>query len=161
MNEMNEMMYPMYSSGTGWIEIVSLILNFVLGGSLIVTVVTLRATKREADANAKKAEANAEGSEIENVDAAVKIWRDLAVEMSKRQNDLSEQVVALSKEVRQLKTATNKVIRLLDRITPENLEDMVKKIKDEIETEHCDIRADLLSGAVRMQSEEPDNTGAD
>lgn len=158
MNEMNEMMYPMYSSGASWIEIASLILNAVLGGSLVVTIATLRATKREAEANAKKAEANAEGSEIENVDAAVKIWRDLAVEMSQRQNELSEQVVALSKEVRQLKTATNKVIRLLDRITPENLEDMVKKIKDEIETEHSDIRADLLSGAVRLQSEEPVDT---
>lgn len=150
----------MITAEPGVIEIVSLILNLILGGSLVVTIVTLRATKREADANAKKAEANAEGSEIENVDAAIKIWRDLAVEMSSRQNELSEQVVVLSKEVRMLKTATNKVIRLLDRITPENLEDMVKKIKDEIETEHSDIRADIVSGAIRMQSEEPGDTGS-
>lgn len=133
------------------LQIVSLILNLVLGGSLIVTIVTLKATRREADANARKAEANADGSELSNTEGAIKIWRDLAVEMSSRQDELARQVEDLSVEVRRLKNATNKVIRLLDRITPENLEEMVAKIKDEIETEHSDIRNDIIAGAISLQ----------
>ena len=136
-----EMIYPV-DAGPGWLEVVSVVLNVLLSGSLIVTIVTLRATKREANANARKAEALADGSEIESVDAAIKIWRDLAVEMASKQDVLSKQVEDLSIEVRRLKNATNRVIRLLDRITPDNLEEMVKKIKDEIDIEHTDIISD-------------------
>lgn len=121
------------------VEIISLILNLVLGGSLIVTLITLRATKLEADANAKKAVAVAKASEIENVDSAVKIWRELAEKMAERQNELAERVEELNVEVRRLKNATNKVARLLDRITPDNLGEMVEKIKQEIEDDHKDI----------------------
>lgn len=117
----------------GWLEIVSLVLNLVLGTGLFVTFVTLKSVKREAIANAKKAEAVAKGSEIENVDAAVKIWRELAEKMAERQSGLAEQVEELSVEVRRLKNATNRVVRLLDRITPDNLSEMVEKIKQEIE----------------------------
>lgn len=121
------------------VEIILLILNLVLGGSLIVTLITLRATKLEADANAKKAVAVAKASEIENVASSVKIWRELAEKMADRQNGLAEQVEELSVEVRRLKNATNKVVRLLDRITPDNLGEMVEKIKQEIEDDHKDI----------------------
>lgn len=120
-------------------EIISLVLNLILGGSLIVTLKTLHATKLEAEANAQKAVASAKGSEIENVDSAVKIWRELAEKMADRQNGLAEQVEELSVEVRRLKNATNKVVRLLDRITPDNLGEMVEKIKQEIEDDHKDI----------------------
>lgn len=153
---MNEVIYPV-TAGPGWFEIVSIVLNVVLGGSLIVTFVTLRATKREANANARKAEALADGSEIDSVDAAIKIWRDLAVEMASKQDILSKQVEDLSAEVRRLKNATNRVIRLLDRITPDNLEEMVKKIKDEIDIEHTDILGD--GNTFRMPIQTPGNSG--
>lgn len=154
---MNEMIYPV-DAGPGWLEVVSIVLNVLLSGSLIVTIVTLRATKREANANARKAEALADGSEIESVDAAIKIWRDLAVEMASKQDVLSQQVEELSIEVRRLKNATNRVIRLLDRITPDNLEEMVKKIKDEIDIEHTDILGDD-GGFFRMQNTRSDHPG--
>ena len=120
-------------------EIISLILNVVLGGGLIVTLITLKSTKKQAEADAQKALAVAKATEIENVDAAVKIWRELAEKMSERQVGLSEQVEELSVEVRRLKNATNRVVRLLDRITPENLSEMVKKIRSEIEEDSNDI----------------------
>ena len=41
------------------IEIVSIILNLVLGGGFIVTVFTLKQERLKASANAKKAEAEA------------------------------------------------------------------------------------------------------
>ena len=55
-----------------WFQLVSMILNLLLSGGLIVTLATLRSVKREANASAKKAEAQAKASEIENVEAAVK-----------------------------------------------------------------------------------------
>lgn len=105
-----------------------------------MTLITLRATRRKAAADAKKAEELAKASEIENVDAAVKIWRELATTMSERQAKLSAQVEELSVEVRRLKNATNKVVRLLDRITPDNMSEMIEVIKNEIEREQNDIK---------------------
>lgn len=131
---------------TQWVDIVSLILNLVLGTGLFVTLVTLRSVKREATANAETAEANAKAvaalakaNEIDNVESAVKIWRELATRMGDRQQKLATQVEELSVEVRRLKNATNRVVRLLDRITPENMQEMVEVIKKEIEHEQTDI----------------------
>lgn len=122
-------------------ETISLVLNFLLGGGLIVTLITLKSTKKQAEADAQKALAIAKASEIENVDAAVKIWRELAENMAERQAGLSEQVEELSVEVRRLKNATNRVVRLLDRITPENLSEMVEKIRSEIEENNNNINS--------------------
>ena len=66
----------------GWIEIISLVLNLILGGGLIVTIATLRSVKIEAAANAKKAAAVATASEIENVEAVIKLWREMAEKMA-------------------------------------------------------------------------------
>ena len=52
------------------------ILNFVLGGSLLATVVgivTLRATVRKANAEAEKAKADAETVRIDNAEHATRI----------------------------------------------------------------------------------------
>lgn len=88
------------------LQIVSLLLNAVLGGSLIVTVYTLNATRREANANARAAEANADSDEIKRTEGAVKIWREVANEMYVKQDELAKQVEDLSVEVRRLKNAT-------------------------------------------------------
>ena len=55
------------------------ILNFVLGGSLLATVVgivTLRATVRKANAEAEKAKADAETVRIDNAEHATRILVD-------------------------------------------------------------------------------------
>lgn len=116
-----------------WFEIVSLILNLALGGGLVVTVATLKATKREADARAEKVRAEASANEIQNVEAAIKIWRDMAESMAERHAALMIQVEELRKEVGRLKLINNRIVKLLDRITPENLMETVEKIKSEIE----------------------------
>ena len=59
------------------------ILNFVLGGSLLATVigiVTLRATVRKANAEAEKAKADAETVRIDNAEHATRILVDNIVE---------------------------------------------------------------------------------
>jgi archaellum component FlaC len=109
----------------GIFEIISLILNLLLGSGMIVTLLTLKSTKEKAAADAK-------GAEINNVDAVAKMWRELAEKMSEQYTEVSEQVDKLTKEVNKLRSINSKIVRLLDRITPENMLEMVEKIKQEI-----------------------------
>lgn len=116
----------------GLFEIISLVLNLLLSGGLVVTLVTLKSAQKKAAAEAKK-------SEIENVDSVAKMWRELAEKMQQQYAEVNEQVDKLAKEVNRLRTINSKIVRLLDRITPENLSDMIEKIKKEIkdsETDH-------------------------
>ncbi len=131
---------------TGWIEIVSVLLNLVLVPSLIIAVATLRSTRKKAAADAEKAEAETKKSELENVESAISIWRQLAEEMEGRQRELSRQVDVLSTEVKRLKNATNRVARLLDKITAENMAETVQQIRDEIRDEIREGNVDGCSG---------------
>lgn len=115
-----------------WFEIISLILNLALGGGLVATVATLKAARKEADARAEKVKAEASANEIQNVEAAIKIWRDMATSMADRHSALMVQVEDLRKEVGRLRLINNRIVKLLDRITPENLMETVEKIKSEI-----------------------------
>lgn len=140
----------------GWFEIVSLVLNAVFGGAFLITLVTLKSVKSEAAANAKKAEAAAQASEIENVESVIKLWREMAQKMSDDRATLATQVEELSTEVRRLKNATNRVVRLLDKITPENMEETIGIIKKEIDDEYTSVSGNLNSLVNRVQ-----NTTAD
>ena len=147
----------------GWIEIVSLIVNFVLGGTVWVQFATLKSIKHQAAANAEKANANAKeahavakSSELDNVNAAIKIWREMAEEMASERADLSQRVENLSVEVRRLKNATNRVTRLLDRITPDNMSEMLEEIKKEINNE-ATIDSDSLISSLRRVQDSPPN----
>jgi dihydropteroate synthase len=109
----------------GTFEIISLILNLLLGSGMIVTLFTLKSTKAKAAADAR-------ASEINNVDSVAKMWRELAEKMGNQYAEMSVQVDKLTKEVNRLRAINSKIVRLLDRITPENLVDMIEKIKQEI-----------------------------
>jgi archaellum component FlaC len=124
------------------LDIISLLLNLILGGGILVSLATLRQTKRKAGAEAEKAIAEARADEITNVDAAIMIWRKLAEDMSDKYNDMSNKCEALSRsvvnlttEVNRLRLTNNRIIRLLDKITPENLEHVVAEIKQELNKE--------------------------
>ena len=119
------------------IEILSLIFNVLLGGGLLVTVVTLKAQKNKAEADAKGAEATAESAELDNVDKAVKIWRDLAETMEQRNNQMQKnydnllsEVQSLRNEVKKQNGTINKILKILDSIDHDNLEEKVKEAKD-------------------------------
>lgn len=124
---------------------ISIALNVVFGSGLLVTLRTMKSVKIEAAANAKKAEAEAQTSEINNVDAVSKMWRELAEKMAAKHHDLTEQVEELHIEVRRLKNATNRVARLLDRITPENMSDVIDEIKKEIDNEDEGVRTSVIN----------------
>lgn len=119
----------------GIFEIISLALNLLLGGGLLITLLTLKSVKRQADAKADGAIAETKSSELKNVEAAIKVWRDLAQDMAERHTEVLDQVEKLRLEVNRLRLINNKIVRLLDRITPENMNQMVQKIKDEIDAD--------------------------
>lgn len=119
----------------GLFEIISLILNLVLGSGFLITFVTLRSVKAKADAEARKAVAEAKKQEISNTASLVQMWQDMAVSMGDKHNELLEQVEKLRSEVNRLRLVNNKIVRLLDRLTPENMNEMVAKIKKEIDAE--------------------------
>ena len=119
----------------GTFEIISLVLNLLLGGGLLVTLATLKSTRLKAASEAKASEAQAKASEIGNVDSVAKMWREFAEEMKEQLDSMNRQVNILTKEVNRLRAINSKIVVLLDRITPENLVDMVEKIKKEISSE--------------------------
>ena len=116
----------------GIFEITSLALNLLLGSGLFVTLTTLRSVRKEAFGKAKKAVAEAQTDEIRNVEAAIKIWREIAQDMADNYERVSKQVEGLSKEVKRLRTSNNRIAKLLDTITPENIESMVDSIKKQM-----------------------------
>lgn len=55
-------------------------------------------------AGRKKENVEVQGSEITNTQEAIKIWREMAQEMSDKVKDLSDKVDALTQEVHSLRT---------------------------------------------------------
>ena len=126
------------------IELISLILNLVFGGGLFLTLLTLKSVRDKAAVEVEqlktaleKSRTEVQSNELQNVDGAIKIWRETAEslrdELVKSQGNYSAvitQLDGLRKEVTRLNNINTKMIKLLDRITPENLTEMVAKIKD-------------------------------
>lgn len=110
-------------------ELLSLGLNVLFGGGFITSLISSRNQR-------KKLSAEARGQELDNVQEAIAIWRNMASELRKeleasRQSyeAMSKQVETLKRAVSRLTTVNNKMVKLLDKITPDNLESMVSEIK--------------------------------
>ena len=123
-----------------WMDIASLALNLIFGGGIIITFITLKAQRKKADAEADGAIATADSTELDNVEKAIKIWREMAMELKNelttartKYEEVSVQVEALRKDVQKLNTISTRILKMLDKITHENLEKMVETIKDEIQ----------------------------
>lgn len=84
-------------------EIVSLVLNVLFIGGGLVTLITLRPTRKKANSEAKDSEAKAKGTELENDEKAAQIVMSYIVE------PLKKEINALRKDVRNLQKAIDKV----------------------------------------------------
>ena len=121
------------------LSIISIVLNGLLGGGFFIQFVTLRSLRVKAQAEADTASANTDSVELENVNKAITIWREMAEslklelkESRAKYSEVAMQVEALRKEVAKVNNTSNKILRLLDRITIDNLEKIVEAIKSEI-----------------------------
>ncbi len=120
----------------GLFELISTLVNVVLGGGLFVTMLTLRSQKKKVAAEAKSAEAAAESAELNNAENLARMWREnfevLNVELKDtrlRAAEMALQVEALRKEVEKLTRIQNKIANLLNTIEHPN----VAKIKEELQ----------------------------
>ena len=85
-----------------WLQIVSLVLNLVLGGTLIVTVATLKATVKKAEAEAEKAKAEVERMRTDNDRSAMTTFQEFIVEPLKTEiKRLNRNINGLQKAIRQ------------------------------------------------------------
>lgn len=129
-----------YGMGFGLWGVLATAVNLLLGGSFIYSIFTMRSQRMKAKAEADGAKAQSESTELDNVEKAVKIWREMAEQLKtevreSRQN--YESVVAevneLKKAVKCLNATNRKVLRLLTEISHENYKDVANIIRSEIE----------------------------
>lgn len=126
-----------------WIELLMVVFGFVGSGYGLYGLVTVKAQRRKADAEANKVREEVKTNELDNVQEAIKIWREMAeslkaerdeykqsyLEVQKHNADMAEQLEAIRKELTRLTNINSKMVKLLDKITPENLSEMVDTIK--------------------------------
>lgn len=126
-----------------WIELLVVVFGFVGSGYGLYGMVTVKAQRRKAEAEANKVREEVKTNELDNVQEAIKIWREMAeslkaerdeykqsyLEVQKHNADMAEQLEAIRKELTRLTNINSKMVKLLDKITPENLSEMVDTIK--------------------------------
>lgn len=124
---------------TDLLPIISIILNGLFAGGFFIQFVTIRSLRVKAKAEAEAATANTDSLELDNVNKAIKIWRDMAesfkmelIESRKNNVDFFLQVEGFRKEVARLNCTSNKILKLLNLINVENLEKIVEQIKTEL-----------------------------
>lgn len=119
------------------IEMISMVANILLGSGFIASIITIRAQRKKAGAEADNAAALVKTTELDNVQEAIKIWREMAeglkLELEGYKNshgEMTKEVDALRKEVQKLTAINGKILKLLDKLTPENMEEIKTKIKE-------------------------------
>ena len=125
------------------------LLYAIIGGPITILLTWVIARKKNL-ADGKKAEAEADISELDSVEKAIKIWRETAesllLEANKRTDDnrvlgdeirkLNDTITRLYAEVNKLKSINNRILCALNNITPDNAKEVVDKLNQEIEQHH-------------------------
>lgn len=88
---------------TTWMDIISLLLNLVLGGGLLVTLLTLRAARQKANIEVDQAKVDVEGTMLDNDEKASRVLIDYVVDPLKRE------ISGLRRDVRRLQQAIDKI----------------------------------------------------
>lgn len=124
-------------------NLLTIVFGFVGSGFGLYGLFTIKAQKRKAEAEANKVREEVKTNELDNVQEAIKIWREMAeslkaerdeykrsyLEVQKHNSEMAERMEAIRKELTRLANINSKMVKLLDKITPENLSEMVETIK--------------------------------
>ena len=111
-------------------EWIGLLSTFILGGGLMA-ILTIKPQKQKVVAEAKQIEATAEGTEIDNADKVVKMWREYAeasnaryeatiLAMSATMSKMEVKMSEMECTVKKLTTTNNQILRILKEINHEN-----------------------------------------
>lgn len=99
----------------------------IIGAAATQTLNWVFSRRKEAKELAK-VEAEAHGSEIDNVEKAIKIWRGLADEMKAQVVELKAQINFLSDEVVKLKIENTTLKQQVNQLVEENKQ-LMKKLE--------------------------------
>lgn len=112
--------------------IITALISSISTGS-ITYLVTLNSAK-------KKANAEAESSELNNVLVAIKIWREMAEQLSVELNELRMKydgvlstVVELKGSIDKLNASNTRILAMLNKMKPDNFTKIIEDIKRELE----------------------------
>jgi len=116
-----------------WFGILSLVINVVLSTGFIVSIYTLKAQRKQANANADQAVASAKQTvatanttEIDNLSRIAKEWREYAEEAEMRYSTMTKlmeaQIKTLSSDVEKLAKQLKQVLKIIKDMNHENLE---------------------------------------
>lgn len=130
------------------LEIILSIVSIVLSVGFVTTLATLQEIKKEAKAKVQHAVADAKTTELENVETAIKIWRETAEQLSLKYDTVLLELERLRKEVNRLNRINTRIVKHLDRMTPENMEAIVEQIKQELHDEKKEDNTDDNSVTV-------------
>ena len=122
----------------------------LIGGPVVIVITAFTSwffARRKNNAEAKKTEAEADISELDKVEKAIKIWREMAENLLSEVNKLLEEkgnlsdeisklnetITTLYAEVNKLKSINNRILCALRNITPENAHEVVNELKQNID----------------------------
>ena len=97
----------------------------ILGSSALSTLVTWLVARR-------KSKAEAVISELEAVKEAISIWRNTAEDLATEVKALREENKKLRGEVAQLRCTNGKIVRALEKITPDNMSQVIHDLKEKL-----------------------------
>jgi regulator of replication initiation timing len=100
----------------------------ILGSSAVSSVVGYIFARRKNIAEAQK-------SELDLVTKAITIWRQQATELMEEVVSLREENKALRLEISKIRCINAKIVKALDKLTPDNIELVVTELKKKIENE--------------------------
>ncbi|MEA4981425.1 MAG: hypothetical protein VB066_01780 [Paludibacter sp.] len=126
-----------------WLTLLATVFGFIGSGYGLYGLLTVKSQRRKAEAEANKVREEVKTNELDNVQEAIKIWREMAeslkaerdeykqsyLEVQKHNSEMAEQMEAIRKELTRLTNINSKMVKLLDKITPENLGEMIDTIK--------------------------------
>ncbi len=95
---------------TDVLGIVSLVLNLLFGGGLVV-MVTMKATKR-------KANAEADSADIDNVNKVIGIWKDTSTHLRSEMDLMQKEMCELLGEIASLRKTISDIRKIADGEMP-------------------------------------------
>lgn len=118
----------------------------IVGSGSLTGVISWVFARRKNIAEAQQSEAQAAISELDVVEKAIKIWREMSEqlkqeleqsrcligELKAQVDNMAEENQALRLEVAKLRTTNGKIVRALEKITPENFLHVVNELKQKL-----------------------------
>lgn len=120
------------------LELLSYLVAAIAGGGLL-QLITMGQQRKKATAEADGAKALSESTELDNVEKAIRIWREMAENLKAQRDDalsgyaeMARKVEDLRKDVQKLNCTNQRILKLLDKISHDNLEKTVEEMKEVI-----------------------------